>query len=296
MFATSLRAPSPAAATLMVSLSTLGFGLVPWFAKELLAAGIAVVAVAFFRFFLSGLVLLPFVARAPEKRGESLWALATGVVVALGWLGYAKALESEPVATLGVIYMTYPLFTLLIAWIWQGLRPSPRALGGGLLVLLAALLALAPAALLPGSLGTLLLAFTAPASFGFGITVLTLKLHRLTAVERSAGFFLGAVLGLLPLIVSLPVSRILPSGPEAWLLILGISLVTALIPNLLYALAAPFIGPGRTAMAGSVELPTMFLVAWLAFGEAIGALQALAGALVILAILVTPTTSRLNAA
>jgi drug/metabolite transporter (DMT)-like permease len=76
-----------------------------------------------------------------------------------------------------------------------------------------------------------------------------------------------------------------------WPHVLGISLLAGLIPNILFSVAAPVIGSARAAMAGSMELPTMFVVGWLAFGEEINFLTAFAGALVLAAILITPSTS-----
>jgi drug/metabolite transporter (DMT)-like permease len=69
----------------------------------------------------------------------------------------------------------------------------------------------------------------------------------------------------------------------------GIALGSALIPQLLYTVAAPVIGTARTAVAGSVELPTMFLVGWFAFAEPVGrGAQWLACGIVIAAIALTP--------
>ena len=42
-------------------------------------------------------------------------------------------------------------------------------------------------------------------------------------------------------------------------------------------------------MTGSVELPTMFVIGWLAFGETLGSAQLVAGALVLLAIALAPS-------
>ena len=81
----------------------------------------------------------------------------------------------------------------------------------------------------------------------------------------------------------------LPSDSSDWLLIVGIGMGTALVPQLAYSVAAPFIGPARTAMAGAIELPTIFVIGWLAFDEAIGWPHLLAGALVIGAVVVTPS-------
>ncbi len=34
----------------------------------------------------------------------------------IGWIGYVTALEKLPASTVGVLYMTYPVFTLATAW------------------------------------------------------------------------------------------------------------------------------------------------------------------------------------
>ncbi len=60
-------------------------------------------------------------------------------------------------------------------------------------------------------------------------------------------------------------------------------------PQLIYSTFAPMIGSAKAAIVGSVELPTMFIVGWLAFGEQITPLQFLSGALVVTAIAMTPT-------
>ena len=72
-------------------------------------------------------------------------------------------------------------------------------------------------------------------------------------------------------------------------MILGIAVVTALIPQLLYVVSAPRISAAKSAMAGSMELPTMFLVGWLAFGETIGSGQLVAAFMILGAVAVTPT-------
>ena len=66
---------------------------------------------------------------------------------------------------------------------------------------------------------------------------------------------------------------------------------TALIPQYLYSTLASIIGPARLAMAGSFELPTMFLIGFMVFGESIGIIQILSAVLVMTAILITPAIS-----
>ncbi|WP_419739418.1 EamA family transporter [Ruegeria sp.] len=47
---------------------------------------------------------------------EITWGLSAGALMGLGWIGYVAALEKLPASTVGVLYMTYPVFTLVIAW------------------------------------------------------------------------------------------------------------------------------------------------------------------------------------
>ena len=74
-----------------------------------------------------------------------------------------------------------------------------------------------------------------------------------------------------------------------WSLLIGLSLVSALIPMTLYACAAPRIGAPRAAVTGAIELPTMLLIGVL-IGETLGASMLVAGALICTAVVITPAT------
>jgi len=132
---------------------------------------------------------------------------------------------------------------------------------------------------------------SAPIAFGLAIAVLADKLHNLSPVQRLAGFTAGASLGLLPLVMNLEFDQVIPTDPTLWGYIIALAFVTALIPQYLYSTLAPIIGPAKSAMAGSFELPTMFLVGFLVFNESIGTIQILSGLLVMMAILITPAIS-----
>lgn len=256
--------------------------------------------IAFYRYLTAALVLLPFLLRlGREHRAAVAWGTGSGAVMGLGWIGYVSALEAAPVAAVGVFYMSYPVFTLLIGWGVFGDRPGRRAALGAALIL-AAVLAAAPSDGEPISAWAILAALAAPFGFGCAINVLTRKLAGVPPLSLMAIVSGGAVLGLSPLVVLVDGAGVLPSSVDEDVLILGVTVATALLPQLLYVVHAPAIGPTRTAMAGSVELPTMFAVGWLMFGEALTFKQVAAGALVLMAIVVTPTrrvqnvTSRLT--
>ena len=55
--------------------------------------------------------------------GAHPWALGAGFGMGLGWTAYVRAVEVVPVSTAGVIYMSYPLFAIVLAW---GCSERPR--------------------------------------------------------------------------------------------------------------------------------------------------------------------------
>ncbi|MEM7562842.1 MAG: DMT family transporter, partial [Pseudomonadota bacterium] len=265
------------------------FGTIPFFAKSLTDAGIAPYAVAFYRYGLSSVILLPLLIQLSRtKLRIILWGMASGVAVGLGWVGYVHALKTIPVSTAGVLYMTYPVFTILIGWLFFRDKPSPRAGFASILVVIAAVLARSPAAVEPQHLPVMLASLSAPITFGVAINVLIFKLQGLKPLARVASFSLGSSLGLLPLLITAAPGTVFPDQAEHWWLVAGLALGTALIPQLIYSINAPKIGAARAAMAWSIELPTMFLIGGLLLGEQIGIAQWLGGALVTIAILLTP--------
>jgi len=278
-------------ATATIVVASLGFGLVPLFARGLLDAGMAPASIAFWRFALTGILLLPLAWRRHRPGRAALWAVGAGIALGLGWIGYANALRFASVATVGVVYMSYPLFAMLFAWLLLRQRPGLRAWIGGALILLAAGLALTPGGQAPGNYQALLLSLSAPLTFGAAIAILTVKLQGLTPLERVLFASLGSTAALLPVLLVLGPSAFIPTDAHQLLLLLGVAVVTAALPQLLYVVAAPKVGAARAAVAGSMELPTMFLIGWLAFDEAIEPVHIFAGVLVVTAILLTPPSA-----
>ncbi|WP_299902297.1 DMT family transporter [uncultured Ruegeria sp.] len=270
-----------------VLFASICFGLVPYFSRSLTEQGVAPYAVAFYRYIVAAILLLPVLILHRKEWRVITWGLSAGAVMGLGWIGYVTALEKLPASTVGVLYMTYPVFTLIIAWAVFADAPTRRALLASGLIVVAAVIAGSPASVPAEHLPTLLLSLAAPFGFGFGICVLVHRLSRIAPLARIASVSLGSVLGLAPLILGAQVGELLPGEQSDWLLIVGIGFVTAFVPQLIYTICSPVIGASQTAVVGSIELPTMFAVGFLAFGETITLPQALACALVLGAIAIT---------
>jgi drug/metabolite transporter (DMT)-like permease len=267
-----------------VLFASICFGFVPYFSRGLTDQGLAPYAVAFYRYILAAVILSPALFWHRAKWREILWGMVAGAVMGLGWVGYVTALKVAPASTIGVLYMTYPVFTILIAWVLFADPPTRRSLLAAGLIIIAAIIAGSPASVPAEQIPTMLIALAAPFGFGFGICVLVHRLSRIAPLARIASVSLGSVIGLAPLILSSEITDVLPPNAKDWVLIAGIGLVTALIPQLVYTVCSPIIGATRTAVIGSIELPTMFAVGLFAFGEAITASQAVACTLVLGAI------------
>ncbi|MFC3616297.1 DMT family transporter [Lutimaribacter marinistellae] len=289
-------ATSHALAAFGVLFASVCFGIVPYFSRGLTEQGVAPYAVAFYRYIIAAVLLLPALVIHRGAWREILWGLAAGAIMGLGWIGYVTALETLPASTVGVLYMTYPVFTLLIAWAFFADAPTRRALLASGLIVVAAVIAGSPTSVPPEHFGTLLISLAAPFGFGFGICVLVYRLSRIGSLARMASVSLGSVLGLSPLVLSADPATLVPVDGTDWFLILGIGVVTAIVPQLIYTICSPVIGASRTAVIGSIELPTMFAVGVLAFGETITLPQAVACALVLGAIGLTRsrTTRTIN--
>ncbi|MEM1161878.1 MAG: DMT family transporter [Pseudomonadota bacterium] len=271
---------------LLVMVASVGFGLTPVFVRWLDLGGVDAPLIAFYRYAFTAVLLLPFLGLGPRSFRLTLLGIGVGVVMGFGWIGYIRLLEQTSVATAGVFYLSYPLFTLIFALIL--LRQVP-----GLNMLLAAILVLAAGYMIatPRMLNTLtpelvLTALAAPASFGLGITVLTGWLVGLNPLQRLACVPLGAALGLLPMVLMDRAPEALLPTPELWPTVLGLALVTALLPQFVYVVAAPRVGAGRAAIAGSIELPVMMVLGLLIFMEEPSEREIIAGALVVLAVVI----------
>ena len=262
------------------------FGLVPFFSRGLTEQGVAPHAVAFYRNIMAAVILLPVLFAHFSAWREVSWGLFAGALMGLGWTGYVTALEKLPASTVGVLYMTYPVFTLLIAWILFADPPTRRALFASVLIVMGAIIAGSPASVAVEHIPMVVISLAAPFGFGFGICVLVHKLSQIAPLARLASITLGSTLGLVPLVLASEVGDLLPGDQSDWLLIVGIGLVTSLVPQLIYTVCSPVIGASQTAVVGSIELPTMFAVGFFAFGEKITPAQAIACVLVLSAIVV----------
>ena len=287
-------APSYAIAGIGVLFASICFGIVPYFTRGLTEQGLAPHAVAFFRYAITAAVLLPVLWGQASAWREILWGMVAGAMMGLGWIGYVAAVKVAPASTVGVLYMTYPVFTVVIAALMFGDRATPRALIASSMILVAAAIAGNPSVVPADQLPALIMSLAAPLGFGFGICVLVYRLSRIAPLARMASVTLGSVIALAPFMLNSTVEQAIPQDTHAWLLIAGLAIGSALIPQLIYTICSPVIGASRTGVFGSIELPTMFVVAVVAFGEPLTTPQTVACLIIVSAIVLTQSRATRN--
>ncbi len=289
MFAALSRLDAtPNRATMVIALTALCFGTVPLFARELLATGLSPEGVALYRFGLVLPLALMVLPRDAHLLRPALALVGGGIAMGLGWTAYLRVIEHVPLATAGVVYLSYPLFVTLLARVALGRRLTARALASAALILGAGMLTLAA-----GGTGGLTLTWVLrclPAPIGFALIVVLLAEadQRLSASQRWASVSVGATIGLVSLSLTGDVPGLTPASPNVWWLLAAMMLVTTAIPQLLYARAAVRAGSARSAAAGALELPMMAVVGWVAFGERLSATDILAAVLMITAVVIAP--------
>jgi len=278
-------------ATLIIAFTSVCFGLVPLFGRVLLEIGLSPEAIALYRFCLALPLALVFLPRRRAALAPLIALAGAGLAGGLGWTAYLDALDDVPVASAGVLYMSYPLFVVLLARLLAGQAVTPRALLGAGLVLTGAFIVNTPGSVAGDQWLVLLGSLPAPAGFALIVVLLSTAGRDLSTLERWSAICIGHVAGLLPAALLSGGGALAPDSLRGWAWIAALALVTATVPQMLYTLASRSVAPARAAVAGAAELPTMLAVGWIAFGEAVGLREAFGMVLVIAAILVTPAVA-----
>ena len=247
---------------------------------------------AFLRFLVSGLVLLPVLVRhgtggLPLRQVALLAALGGLAFALLAYHGFARAPASHGSA---LIHGTLPAFSLLAGYFIVGHRPERSRLLGGLAIGAGVLLMIWDSLLVASSrqlLGDMLLLSASACWAGYGVLV---RRHGLSATTATAIVTTSAMIGYVPAylgvtslrILNLPLSDVLFQAAFQGLLIGALSgvlytrvvetlganaaaLSAALVPALTTIMAIPLLGeePSVSTLLGVVLLTCGIIGPWL---------------------------------
>ena len=281
---TMFREPDYRVGVLCVLLASVAFGTSPALGRLAHDSGLSALATTTWRFLVPVFVLLPFLPAALRHGRLAVIGLLTGAAAAIGMVAYFHALRHLSVATVSVIYFSYPLFTILLDRLLHQERIRPRAVIASVLIIAAAIVVVPPSSLGGGALGPLLLAFASPIGFAILIVTLARTLTPIPVLSRASISLTGAILGLLPGFLLFEAGPLLPRTTDAALILVGFAAATTLVPQLLYTIGTAHAGAGLTAIAGAFELVVALLIGWIWLGDPVLLREVVAGLLIVAAL------------
>jgi drug/metabolite transporter (DMT)-like permease len=283
-------AARPAAATgaLLCLLSAAGFGAMAIFGKLAYDAGVSTLTLLLIRFAITAPVFWALVAVGAHGRAPRMPRRALLAGLGLGAIGYTAqsglffaALRRLDASLLALLLYTYPAWVTLAAFALGRDRPSPRRLLALALASTGLVVVLAGSA--GGAVDPLGAALGIGASLAYTAYILTadglspdVPPVLLAALVSTGALFSFALAGAVSGTVTLGFST------DGWLWLALIALVSTAVPITAFFAGMARVGPSSASILSTFEPVVTVTLAFLAFGERLGAIQ-LAGAAVVLA-------------
>jgi drug/metabolite transporter (DMT)-like permease len=285
---------------LLCLLSAAGFGAMAIFGKLAYDAGVEVGDLLFVRFALAAALLLAVAGATGALRGVSRRGVLAGL--GMGAIGYAAqsglffaALERMDASLLALILYVYPALVLAGAVALGRERASARRVAALAIALAGTALVLVGAA--SGSLDPL------GTAMGFGAAI-TYSIYILTGDRVGAGVQPVALAALVCVgaTVTFGVAAAVRGGPElgfgaeGWAWLGAIAVVSTVGAILCFFAGLARVGPSAASILSTLEPVVTVALAAAAFGESLGVVQLVGGALVLSAVVVMQWPGRSRAA
>ena len=281
---------------LLCLLSAAGFGAMAIFGKLAYDAGVEVGDLLLVRFAVAAALLLAVAAATGALRGLPRRSVLAGL--GMGAIGYATqsglyfaALERMDASLLALVLYVYPALVLIGAVALGRERASVRRVAALLIALAGTALVLAGAA--SGSLDALGTAMGFGAALAYTVYILTGDRvgAGLPPVALAAFVCLGAT-------CTFALGSVVRGGPElgfgaaGWAWVGAIALVSTVAAILCFFAGLARVGPSAASILSTLEPLVTVALAAAAFGESLGAVQLVGGALGLGAVLVMQWPAR----
>ena len=268
------------------------WGVISLFVRALSAAGLSPLQIAFLRLALSALIFFPVLALRDlgklHIRLRDIWMfVGTGVVsLVLFYSLYFYATIHSQASVAVVLLYTSPIFVLLLsAVLFKERITRMKLLCLGMTVLGCTLVS----GVFGASYKLTIRVLLAGLGSGFFYALYTIfarfALERYDSTTVTAYTFLLGALGSLPLGGPVGSVRILAASPALLLPLLGICLVSTVLPYLLYTWGLQRMDSGRAAILAAVEPLVGAVLGMAAYGEPHDAAKLAGIALILAAIL-----------
>ena len=278
----------------LVLMAAVFYGLNPFFAQLLFNEGLGAEMVSLYRFIVPA-ALFAFFLRTPlTSWSEAARTLVLGIASGISIFAYFHALNTLPAATAILIYYSYPVFSVLIGWAIFSRVPSQNSLISAALVAIAASLTVRPEAIPAGAWLSVAGCFLAPLAVATQVQYLSNPRKKLPTANRMAWMSLGHILVLLPIALWIAPAQVVPVSPTGFLAVLGIAILAATIPQVLFMVGAPRSCADKNALVGSLELVVALLTGAILIGQNLDRLEITAMVLIMLALFIKQVDVKTN--
>ncbi len=269
---------------LLIALSAASFGTLAIFGKYAYADGMDTFTVLFLRFGISALTMtfILLLRREVFPRGKILAQLIG--MGALGYVGqsflYMTAIKYASSGLVALLLYLYPMFVFILSVLILKEKASAVKVVALILALVGAALTVDPNG---GRLIGALMAVAAALIYSVYIIVGANVMKHVSAVQSSAIIFAsaGAVFGIL----TFANGAHFPASHSGWFAMLGVIVVSTIIPVVAFLAGLEIIGPTNAAMLSTLEpVVTVLLAAWL-FGERLMPIVMVGGGLILVAVI-----------
>ncbi len=269
---------------ILIAISAASFGTLAIFGRYAYNDGMNIYTVLFLRFGVSAsfMTVILLLSKEHFPCGQILAQLVG--MGALGYVGqsfmYLTAINYASAGLVALLLYLYPFFVAILATIFLHEKITRIKVIALILALFGTALTVGPVS---GQLIGALMAITAALIYSIYIIVGTNVMKHVSPVQSSTVIFAsaGAVYGLLTLVNGAQ----FPASNSGWLAILGIIVVSTIIPVVTFLAGLERIGPTNAAMLSTLEpIVTVLLAAWL-FGDKLLPIVMLGGGLILVAVI-----------
>ncbi len=269
---------------LLIAISAASFGTLAIFGHYVYADGMDTFTVLFLRFGISAsfMTVILLLRKEHFPRGRILAQLVG--MGALGYVGqsflYMTAIKYASSGLVALLLYLYPMFVFILSVFilhenvsWIKVTALVLALGGSALTV-------DPNG---GQLIGALMAVTAALIYSIYIIVGTNVMKHVSAVQSSTVIFASA--GVVFGILAFSNGAHFPASNSGWLAMLGIIVISTIIPVVTFLAGLEIIGPTNAAMLSTLEpVVTVLLAAWL-FGDRLHPIVIIGGGMILVAVI-----------
>ena len=269
---------------ILIAISAASFGTLAIFGRYAYNDGMNIYTVLFLRFGVSAsfMTVILLLRKEHFPRGKILAQLIG--MGALGYVGqsfmYMTAINYASAGLVALLLYLYPFFVAILATIFLHEKITRIKVIALILALFGTALTVGPVS---GMLIGALMAIAAALIYSIYIIVGTNVMKHVSPVQSSTVIFAsaGAVYGILTLVNGAH----FPASNSGWLAMLGIIIISTIIPVVTFLAGLERIGPTNAAMLSTLEpIVTVLLAAWL-FGDKLLPIVMLGGGLILVAVI-----------